>query len=177
MDSPRIGPREVVYRDRNRNIFKVTAGFETFSKEYWVIDSGDRAGLVIGRMDSVLLVRQYRLLINRRSWEIPGGKVEEGETPEEAALRECQEETGLLCRDIQPLISFQAGLDVLHNPTHLYYTQQFQEIGETDYNPREVVEREWVPLGRCIDMVFDGTIVDSFSIIALLAYQVVVGKG
>jgi mutator protein MutT len=28
-------------------------------------------------------------------WEFPGGKIQPGETPEEAAIRECQEETGL----------------------------------------------------------------------------------
>ena len=44
-----------------------------------------------------------RVLIGRRPkgkplggyWEFPGGRVEPGETPEETAIRECQEETGL----------------------------------------------------------------------------------
>jgi mutator protein MutT len=49
---------------------------------------------------------QGRLLIGRREaggalagfWEFPGGKIEAGETPEAAAVRECLEETGLLVR-------------------------------------------------------------------------------
>jgi 8-oxo-dGTP diphosphatase len=45
-----------------------------------------------------------RFLIGRRPagkplagyWEFPGGRVEEGETPQAAAIRECQEETGVV---------------------------------------------------------------------------------
>lgn len=38
-------------------------------------------------------------------WEFPGGKIEPGETAEQAAVRECREETGL---DVQPLFHYQA---------------------------------------------------------------------
>ena len=43
----------------------------------------------------VLLVRQYRASVARHLWEIPAGSVEEGESPDHAAVRECEEETGL----------------------------------------------------------------------------------
>jgi 8-oxo-dGTP diphosphatase len=36
-------------------------------------------------------------------WEFPGGKIQPGETPEEAAVRECQEETGLA---VKPLFRY-----------------------------------------------------------------------
>lgn len=42
----------------------------------------------------VVLIRQYRYAVNRWLWELPAGSVDEGETPEEAARRECHEETG-----------------------------------------------------------------------------------
>ncbi len=42
----------------------------------------------------VILVRQYRYAIDRWIWELPAGSVDPGETPEEAAARECHEETG-----------------------------------------------------------------------------------
>lgn len=44
---------------------------------------------------TVILVRQYRASIDREIWEIPAGGVKEGESPDEAARRECEEEIGL----------------------------------------------------------------------------------
>jgi ADP-ribose pyrophosphatase len=42
----------------------------------------------------VILIRQYRYAINQWLWECPAGSVDEGETPELAAKRECHEEIG-----------------------------------------------------------------------------------
>jgi ADP-ribose pyrophosphatase len=42
----------------------------------------------------VVLIRQYRYAVQRWLWELPAGSVDEGETPEEAARRECHEEIG-----------------------------------------------------------------------------------
>jgi ADP-ribose pyrophosphatase len=171
MQSPQLGLHETVYKDRFQHIYRVVADFGAFSKEYFVRDSGQRAGVVVVRRASVLLVRQYRLLINDLSWEIPGGKVDDGETPEVAAVRECLEETGLLCRNLQPLLHYHPGLDSLHNPTYLFSTNAFVEHNSAVNNPEETVAHAWISLARCIDMIFAHQIVDSFSIVALLAYQ------
>jgi ADP-ribose pyrophosphatase len=42
----------------------------------------------------VILIRQYRYAVNRWLWEVPAGSVDDGETPEDAARRECHEEIG-----------------------------------------------------------------------------------
>ena len=44
----------------------------------------------------VILIRQYRYAVNQWLWELPAGSVDEGETPEQAARRECHEEIGQL---------------------------------------------------------------------------------
>jgi ADP-ribose pyrophosphatase len=41
----------------------------------------------------LVLVKQYRAPIDRETWELPAGGIEDGETPEAAAQRECEEET------------------------------------------------------------------------------------
>ncbi len=55
----------------------------------------------IVRAGGGVVVRDGRVLLIHRprydDWSLPKGKVEEGETPEEAALREVEEETGLRC--------------------------------------------------------------------------------
>ena len=54
----------------------------------------------------VILVRQYRYAVDRWLWELPAGSVEAGETPEEAAARECAEEIQLRPGRVEQLGSF-----------------------------------------------------------------------
>ena len=161
-----IEPQEIVYQDRNQRIQRILARFKGFSKEYYVSDHGQRAALLAVRDGEVLLVRQYRLIINGLSYEIPGGRIEENEMPEAAAIRECLEETGIQCLNVKSLIGYHPSLDIWKNYTHVFYSEELEEIAED--NPDR---RVWIPLARCIDMVFAHQIVDSLSIIALLAYH------
>lgn len=165
----------MVYENEYQQVYSVAANFGTFRKNYVVTDYGQRAGLVVVKERSILLVQQYRLLINGFPWEIPGGKVDDDETAEEAAVRECFEETGVRCKNLKPVLIFQPGLDTLNNPTHLFYSHNFAETMWTDYHGHEVCRRAWIPLEDCLKMVLKKEIVDSLSIIGLLGYRVIVG--
>jgi len=173
INQPLIGPRQDVYQDKYQKIYKVKADFGEFSKEYFVRDVGARSGVLILQDNKILLTRQWRLLIGGLSWEVPGGKVEEGETPVEAAARECLEETGLRCNVLTPLIDFLPGLDISHNPTHVFYSEDFEETGEMHLDPSEVLTLEWVPFERCLSMIFTHEIQESLSIISIMAYNLV----
>ena len=159
--------KEIVYKDRNQTIQKVVARFDGFSKEYFVSDHGQRTAVVVAKNHDILLARQYRLLINGLSYEVPGGGVDENETPEAAAARECLEETGVRCSNLKELIDYQAGLDIWKNPTSLFYSEDAEEIVEDESD-----RRIWIPLERCIEMVFTRQIVDSLSIIAIFSYRI-----
>jgi 8-oxo-dGTP pyrophosphatase MutT (NUDIX family) len=54
----------------------------------------------------ILLVRQYRAAVDRETLEFPSGHVDPGETPEFAALRELEEETGYTADEVQLLGAF-----------------------------------------------------------------------
>ena len=62
---------------------------------YGVVSCGNCVGVLpfIDR-HTVLLVRQYRYVAGRATWEMPTGGVHQGETVEEAAQRELAEEAG-----------------------------------------------------------------------------------
>jgi ADP-ribose pyrophosphatase len=51
----------------------------------------------------IVLIRQYRHSVKRVLWEFPAGNIEPGETPEAAALRECEEETALAPSHVERL--------------------------------------------------------------------------
>ena len=57
------------------------------------------------------------------------------------------------------------------NYTYVFYSEELKEI-EKDNSERRV----WIPLERCIEMVFAQQVVDSLSIVALFAYQTLIDK-
>lgn len=172
MDKPKIGARKVVYENPYLQILRVPVQFADFAKVFYVSDYGPRVGVLILREGNVLLVRQYRLLIDALSWEIPGGKVDTAETIEQAAARECLEETGLRCCRLEPLLYFHPGLDTCENPTHVFYCDDFDASPSHQPDRREVSELVWVPFPRCLEMVFEKQIVDGLTVNAILACQV-----
>lgn len=166
-----IEQKDIVYEDKIQSIRRVIAHFDGFNKEYYVSDHGRRAAVIAVRDGRVLLVRQYRLLINGLSYEVPGGRIDDNESPEAAAIRECVEETGVRCLNVKPLISYHPSLDVWKNYTYLFYADELEEAAES-----EPGQRVWIPLPECIDMVFAQEIVDSLSILALLAYKTLLSR-
>jgi ADP-ribose pyrophosphatase len=162
-----ISSPELVYQDHLRRIYLKVAEFEGFTKQYLVSNSGERAAVLVTCGSYILLVRQYRLLINDISLEIPGGKVDDGETTEKTAIRECQEETGVECRNLKYLLNYYPGLDVTDNPTFIFYSNDPIQTSITR------TERSlWLPLDICLEMIFTGKIQDAMTIIALLTYSI-----
>ena len=71
--------------------------------------------------EAVLLVRQYRYCIGRELLEIPAGKLERGEDPLAAAVRELSEETGCTCADLIPLGRYYGSAGCMDEGIHLYF--------------------------------------------------------
>jgi ADP-ribose pyrophosphatase YjhB (NUDIX family) len=112
-----------------------------------VVDTTGKLGLLIGRRD------QKDATGKRILWSLPKGHIEEGETPEEAALREVQEETGIVSVIEKSLgvidFWFMAGGKRIHKTVHHYL---FRESGGLlAAQESEVDEVAWFPLAEIVD--------------------------
>jgi len=108
-----------------------------------VVDAGNPG---IHGYRAALIARHDRR--GRLVWSLPKGHVEQGETPEIAAVREIAEETGIAGRVVAPLGTidfwFVAEGRRIHKTVHHYLL--LAEGGELSDNDIEVVEVAWVPL-------------------------------
>lgn len=116
---------------------------------------------------NVLMIYRHRFIMNQWTWELPGGYVDSGETPEECAFREVEEETGWRAGRIEPLGQFQP----------LAGTADFQNIvfvardcTPTDRAPdiNEAARVEWIPLSVIRNLIRDGSIMGAAAQICLL---------
>ncbi|HAJ26709.1 MAG TPA: hypothetical protein DCG53_05605 [Syntrophus sp. (in: bacteria)] len=72
---------------------------------------------------SIPLIRQYRPCVEAYTWEFPGETVDAGETPEEAAKREVEEETGLCVRELIYLGNFHPDTGRLQVDSHAFFAR------------------------------------------------------
>jgi ADP-ribose pyrophosphatase len=123
---------------------------------------------------SVLLVRQYRKAIDQSLLEIPAGGVEPGETPQQAVVRELQEETGHRPSMVRHLASFYSTPGFCTELMHLYLATGLEPSrlpGDSD----EQIEVVRLPWGEISTAIADGKIRDAKSLVGLLLAQRVVG--
>jgi ADP-ribose diphosphatase len=80
----------------------------------------------------IILVRQYRHAIGRSAWELPAGSLKRGEDPTSAAMRECQEEIGLIPSSLHTLGSFFPTPGYCDEEMHFYRATGLRAPAEGD---------------------------------------------
>jgi ADP-ribose pyrophosphatase len=163
------GPRTRVHENPFFNVYRSEAASESARKTYFVVDFGVRAGMVALDGSRVLLVRQYRFLADGYCWEIPGGSVRPSERPEDAAIRETVEETGILCQDVEPLIAYYPSYDNVDNLTSVFISRRHSVASPFAPDAHEVVELRWVELAEAMEMCGVRGAYDGFTMLALMA--------
>jgi 8-oxo-dGTP pyrophosphatase MutT (NUDIX family) len=163
-----IGEEHEILCNKFVRLYSVKAQFRNIEREYFVADRGKRVGVLVWRGDHILLVRQYRFLIDDLSWELPGGGINDGEKPEMAAIRECREEAGVVCHTVKPVFYYDQGIDVTRSPAYIFETDDYDEGAGVEENV-ETDERKWVSFSECLQMVLACDIRDSMTITAVLA--------
>ncbi len=135
---------------------------------YGVVTCGECVG-VLPFLDpeTVLLIRQYRYIARRLTWEIPTGGVNVGEAIEAAAQRELAEETGYQAGRLAHVSTYHTSKSVMDETAHLYLGKNLIQA-ESLPDETEFIEVRSFPFTEVLRMVLDGDIVDSMTIIAVL---------
>jgi len=115
----------------------------------------------------ILLERQYRHAAESFLWELPAGRIDEGESPLPAAKRELLEETGYTARRWKRILRFFASPGFVAEPMTVFWAQELTP-GQARPEDDEVIEHRMVPLSRAVGMVLGGAIRDAKSISSIL---------
>jgi 8-oxo-dGDP phosphatase len=118
--------------------------------------------------DAVLLLWRHRFITDSWSYEIPAGRIEPGETPAVAAVRETVEETGWRPREVRPLLRYHPSPGLLDQTFHVFVADGAEQEGaavDTDESERV----EWLPVQAAADAVLGG-LADGITVVGLLAW-------
>ncbi|CAN5349440.1 hypothetical protein BH09MYX1_BH09MYX1_35150 [soil metagenome] len=118
--------------------------------------------------NEVLLVRQFRYVARRFTWEMPTGGVHEGESHAEAARRELREEAGVEATSLTPLVSIATNKSILDETAHLFIAEVGARVA-AQADATEEIDCRTFSLAEALAMVHRGEIVDSMTIVALFA--------
>lgn len=128
---------------------------------------GGVAIVAIDGNDRVLTVKQYRYVFSQIMEEIPAGKLEHGENPDSAALRELREETGAVPEHFTKLGSIIVSPGCYGEVLHLYLAEGLH-FGETDPDEDEFLTLERTPFDEMVERVLRGEIEDAKTVCGIL---------
>jgi ADP-ribose pyrophosphatase len=143
-------------------------GGKVIDKE--IVEHQDSVGIVAVSGSDVVLVTQYRRAAGKVLLEIPAGKIEKGETPRQAAIREMAEEIGCSGR-LEPLLKWYLAPGYSTELMHVFVATNLRKVARGPLDDDENIRIKKIKLSVAIKKCLSGEIQDSKTVAALLAYS------
>ncbi len=118
--------------------------------------------------DRVLLLWRHRFITDTWGWEVPAGRVDEGETPAEAAAREGLEESGWRPGPLTPIGSWFPSNGLVDTRFYAFLADGAEEVGPPE-DPFEAERVEWRSVEQVRADLAAGAITDGLSFTAISA--------
>lgn len=133
--------------------------------------NGAVCALGITKDNKIILVKQFRKAIEKDLIEIPAGKLEKGEEPENAIRRELKEETGYEVISLQYITQFYTSPGFSDEAGYLYFAKLGNQ-GEKCLDEDEDIDLIECSFEEALQMIQDGKIQDAKTILAISLYAV-----
>lgn len=146
--------------------------------DFYVIESRDWINIIpLTSNQQVVMVRQYRHGSREVTLEIPGGLIDTGDTPEEAASRELLEETGYRAERWKKIGEVSPNPAIFSNRCHTFLAQDLEKVGHPRPDQTEDLEVVLIPLSDIPGLIRQGVIDHAMVITAFYYYALAVQGG
>lgn len=170
--------KKQIYSGKIINVDLLTVTLPNGKKASREIVTHPGASVVIPISDNgeLYMVRQYRKPVEKELLELPAGKLDPNESPEDCAARELKEETGLEAGNIKHVISIHSTPGFSNEVLHMFAAMGLKE-GKACADEDEFITSEKFKIDKLISMVLNHKITDAKTIIGiLLADKIVKGE-
>jgi 8-oxo-dGDP phosphatase len=148
---------------------------ETAHDVHFVDYKRPAAGVIPVRDDgSILLIDHYRFQTDTRGWEIPAGRIEAGESAEQAVGRELREETGHRATSIKFIGKYHPTIGSSNQTFHIFIARGVRQSGEIE-DRNEVMGLRWFSREEVKAMIAGNEHLDGLSLTAM-CWAMVLGE-
>jgi ADP-ribose pyrophosphatase len=167
-EQPEVLSSEEVYKGQLIGVVRDTVreADKTYVREV-VRHPGGAAVVAYFEDGTVALVSQYRHPTVRYVLELPAGKLDPGERPEETAARELEEELGVVAGRLEQLSEFYTTPGFCAEKLWVFLAADLRETA-TRHEEDEIIEVVRLPFARALEMIASREIEDAKTIIGLL---------
>jgi len=138
---------------------------------FYIIESRDWVNIIPLTADlQVIMVRQYRHGSREVTLEIPGGLLDTGDTPQEAAVRELLEETGYQAEDWKEIGVVSPNPAIFSNRCYTFLARNMKKVSDPLPDQTEDIEVILIPLSDIPELIRKGEIDHALVITAFYWY-------